>query len=65
MALYAHIVGWGKYVPERIVTNIDIAKFMDTSDDWIKTRTGISERRFADKSLNCWQFLPELPREDP
>ena len=49
MALYAHIVGWGKYVPERIVTNIDIAKFMDTSDDWIKTRTGISERRFADK----------------
>lgn len=47
MTLYAHIVGWGKYVPERVVTNDDIAQIMDTSDDWIKTRTGISERRFA------------------
>ena len=48
MAIYAHIVGWGKYVPERVVTNHDLAKFMDTSDDWIKSRTGISERRFAE-----------------
>ncbi len=47
MAIYAHIVGWGKYVPENVVTNDDIAKFMDTSDGWIKSRTGISERRFA------------------
>jgi 3-oxoacyl-[acyl-carrier-protein] synthase-3 len=47
VALYAHIVGWGKYIPEKVVTNQDIAEFMDTSDDWIKTRTGISERRFA------------------
>jgi 3-oxoacyl-[acyl-carrier-protein] synthase-3 len=47
VTLYAHIVGWGKYVPDRIVTNDDIARFMDTSDGWIKTRTGISERRFA------------------
>ncbi len=47
MAAYAHIVGWGKYIPERVVTNSDIAKFMDTSDDWITTRTGIKERRFA------------------
>jgi 3-oxoacyl-[acyl-carrier-protein] synthase-3 len=49
MATYAHIVGWGKYVPEKIVTNDDIAQFMDTSDGWIKSRTGISERRFADE----------------
>lgn len=48
MAIYAHIVGWGKYVPERIVTNQDIAVLMNTSDDWIKSRTGISERRHAD-----------------
>jgi 3-oxoacyl-[acyl-carrier-protein] synthase-3 len=47
VALYAHIVGWGKYVPERVVTNHDLAKIMDTSDEWIKSRTGISERRFA------------------
>jgi 3-oxoacyl-[acyl-carrier-protein] synthase-3 len=49
VATYAHIVGWGKYVPEKVVTNDDIAKFMDTSDEWIKSRTGISERRHADK----------------
>ena len=49
MAVYAHIVGWGKYIPEKVVTNHDISKFMDTSDEWIKTRTGISERRFANE----------------
>ena len=47
MTFYAHITGWGKYVPEKVVTNNDIAQFLDTSDEWIKTRTGISERRFA------------------
>ena len=47
MAFYAHIVGWGKYVPEKVVTNHDLAEIMDTSDEWIKSRTGISERRFA------------------
>lgn len=47
MALYAHIVGWGKYVPEKIITNDDIAKVMDTTDEWIRSRTGIEQRRFA------------------
>ena len=47
MTTYAHIVGWGKYIPEKIVTNDDIAQIMDTSDEWIKSRTGISERRFV------------------
>ena len=46
---YAHVVGWGKYVPEKVVTNHDLAKIMDTSDEWIRTRTGIVERRFADE----------------
>ncbi len=50
MTLYAHIVGWGKYVPDNIVTNSDIAKLMNTSDEWIKTRTGISERHFANEN---------------
>lgn len=48
MAIYAHIVGWGKFIPEKVVTNDDIAKFMDTSDEWIRSRTGIHERRHAD-----------------
>lgn len=44
---YAHIVGWGSYWPERIVTNEEIAQKVDTSHDWIYTRTGIKERRIA------------------
>lgn len=42
---YAKITGWGKYVPERVVTNDDLARMVDTSDEWIRTRTGIRERR--------------------
>ncbi|MCA1553524.1 MAG: ketoacyl-ACP synthase III, partial [Chloroflexi bacterium] len=45
---YAHIVGWGCYVPEKVMTNDDIAKIVDTSDEWIQQRTGIRERRIAD-----------------
>ena len=45
---YAHIVGWGKYAPENVVTNDDLAQVLDTSDEWIRTRTGIAERRIAD-----------------
>ncbi|GBD09248.1 3-oxoacyl-[acyl-carrier-protein] synthase 3 [Candidatus Thermoflexus japonica] len=47
MARYAHIVGWGMAVPQRVVTNHEIAQFVDTSDEWIVTRTGIRERRVA------------------
>jgi 3-oxoacyl-[acyl-carrier-protein] synthase-3 len=43
------IVGTGSYVPEHIMTNFDIEKFLDTSDEWIFTRTGIKERRIAEK----------------
>ncbi len=42
------IVGVGSYVPEKVVTNFDLEKILDTSDEWIRTRTGIIERRFAD-----------------
>lgn len=41
------IIGTGSYVPELIVTNDDLAKVVDTSDEWIKSRTGIRERRIA------------------
>ena len=41
------ITGLGTHVPERVVTNDDLAKLVDTSDEWIVTRTGIRERRFA------------------
>lgn len=44
----AKVIGMGHYVPDRVVTNFDLEKVMDTSDQWIKERTGISERRFFD-----------------
>jgi len=44
----AKVIGMGHYVPDRVVTNFDLEKIMDTSDEWIKERTGISERRFFD-----------------
>ncbi|MCP4424920.1 MAG: ketoacyl-ACP synthase III [Chloroflexi bacterium] len=44
---YAHIIGWGGYLPDKILTNHDIAQLVDTSDEWIYTRTGIRERRIA------------------
>ena len=40
------ITGLGKYVPDNVVTNDDLSKFMDTSDEWIQERTGIQERRW-------------------
>ena len=44
---YAHITGWGMSVPERVLTNDDISKVVDTNDAWIRERTGIRERRIA------------------
>jgi len=42
------IVGAGKYLPERVLTNFDLEKIIDTSDAWIRERSGIVERHFAD-----------------
>ncbi|MEQ9149235.1 MAG: 3-oxoacyl-ACP synthase, partial [Cytophagales bacterium] len=43
------IAGMGFYVPEKVVKNSDLQKFMDTNDEWIQERTGIKERRYYDK----------------
>ena len=45
----SRIAGIGHYVPEKVVTNHDLAKVMDTNDEWIQERTGIVERRYAKK----------------
>ena len=47
MPKYARVTGWGKYLPENIVTNKDLEEKVNTSDSWIQTRTGIRERRIA------------------
>src|SRR6186997_958626 len=48
--LRSKIAGIGMYVPKNVVTNNDLMKYMDTSDEWIQERTGIQERRYADRT---------------
>jgi 3-oxoacyl-[acyl-carrier-protein] synthase-3 len=44
---FVRIAGWGKYLPDRIMPNAELAELVDTSDEWIRARTGIGERRIA------------------
>ncbi|MDC0480328.1 ketoacyl-ACP synthase III [Candidatus Marinimicrobia bacterium] len=68
------IKGVGFYVPEKVVTNQDLTKFMDTSDEWIKTRSGIEERHWVEgneatsdlaipASLNAMKMAGVSPEE--
>ena len=45
--LHSRIAGTGSYLPEKVLTNADLEKLVDTSDEWIRERTGIRERRVA------------------
>ena len=49
MKRYARITGWGKSLPQRVVTNDDLAQIVDTSDEWIVSHTGIRERRIVEQ----------------
>lgn len=55
----AKIVGLGKYLPPRILTNSDLEKMVDTSDEWITTRTGIKTRHIADKGVSSSDLARE------
>lgn len=48
----AGIIGIGRCLPDKVLTNADLEKMVDTSDEWIRTRTGIEERRIAEKGVN-------------
>lgn len=48
--IHTKIAGIGMYVPENVVTNNDLKKYMETSDEWIQERTGIKERRYAKRT---------------
>jgi 3-oxoacyl-[acyl-carrier-protein] synthase-3 len=56
------IVGTGSYVPERVLTNDDLSKIVETSDEWITTRTGIKERRIAAEGENTSDMASEAAR---
>ena len=49
MHFSSYILGCGSYLPKKILTNNELSKKLDTSDEWIKTRTGINQRHIADK----------------
>ncbi|MBI2094545.1 MAG: beta-ketoacyl-ACP synthase 3 [Candidatus Omnitrophica bacterium] len=58
----AGIQGPGVYVPEKILTNRDLEKMVETSDEWIRTRTGISERRIAEKGTGTSDLAEKAAR---
>ena len=53
MKKFARIVGTGSYLPPRIITNSELEKSLDTTDDWITNRTGIKERRIDENQNTC------------
>jgi len=53
MKKFARIIGTGSYLPPKIVTNHDLEKTLDTNDEWIVARTGISERRIVEEQGTC------------
>lgn len=56
------IAGVGHYLPEKVVTNADLEKIMDTSDEWIRERTGILERRFVNEGENNSDMAAQASR---
>ena len=59
----SRILGVGRYVPERVVTNDELAACMDTSDEWIQQRTGIRQRHFSDGWTGAADMGAEAARE--
>ncbi|MDE0949354.1 MAG: 3-oxoacyl-ACP synthase, partial [Candidatus Thioglobus sp.] len=53
MKKFARIIGTGSYLPSKIVTNLDLEKTLDTTDEWITARTGIKERRIVTDESTC------------
>ncbi len=56
------ILGLGSYLPPKVLTNLDLEKIVDTTDDWIITRTGIKERRIAEKGTPTSDLASEAAR---
>jgi 3-oxoacyl-[acyl-carrier-protein] synthase-3 len=59
----AKITGVACYTPPRVVKNVDLEKFVDTTDEWIRTRTGISERHYADAGVATSHMATEAAKQ--
>jgi len=60
--IWSRIVGTGSYLPSKIVSNDDLARTVDTSDDWIRSRTGIRQRHVADEKQSSSDLALEASR---
>src|SRR5579862_6145232 len=62
MKLRTQVAGCGAYLPERVLTNDELAARLDTSDEWIRSRTGIRERRIAAPGQTCSELAEAASR---
>jgi 3-oxoacyl-[acyl-carrier-protein] synthase-3 len=60
---HAHIVGWGKALPDRVLTNGELASLVDTSDEWIRQRTGVVERRIVREGETTFTLALQAAQE--
>lgn len=60
--MYSRIAGTGRYLPERILTNFDLEKMVDTSDEWIRTRTGVERRHIVREDQTTSDMCVEAAR---
>ncbi len=59
---FSRVLGTGSYLPERVMTNAEIERMVDTSDEWIRERTGIRERRIAADGETCGDLAEQAAR---
>lgn len=60
--IYSRIAGTGRYLPDRILTNFDLEKMVDTSDEWIRTRTGVERRHIASEEQSTSDLCVEAAK---
>jgi len=60
---YSRVTGTGSYLPEGVLTNADLEKMVETSDEWIQTRTGIRERHIADDNETTCDLAERAARQ--
>ena len=63
MSRYSAITGWGMYVPDKVLTNADLERLVDTSDEWITSRTGIKQRHVASPGETASSFSIHASRQ--
>lgn len=61
--IYSRIAGTGRYLPEKVLTNFDLEKMVDTSDEWIRTRTGVERRHIAADDQSVSDLCCEAARQ--